>query len=87
MDDNIIPRSNCIWKETVYVFRRATSYFMKRIITIIIIFSRIFSQIGRSDIGLYFLINCLSPFLKIGVTLACFHISGYIEVDRILKII
>ena len=36
MSDNIIPRSNCIWKETVHVSRRPASYFMKCIINIII---------------------------------------------------
>ena len=35
MSDGIIPRGNCIWKETTHVSRRATSYFMKDIIIII----------------------------------------------------
>ena len=35
MSDNIIPRNNCIWKKTIHVSRRATSYFMKGIIIIL----------------------------------------------------
>ena len=34
-DDNIIPRSNCIWEETTHVSRRLASYFMKGIIIIL----------------------------------------------------
>ena len=48
------------------------------------IFFKILPQIGRRDIGLYILINCLSPFLNIGVTLASFHISEYMAVYKIL---
>ena len=29
--------------------------------------------------------NCLSFFLKIGVTLASFHISGYVEVFKVFS--
>ena len=35
MDDDIIPRSNCIWKEIVHVYQTAAFYFMK-VINIII---------------------------------------------------
>ena len=33
--DNIIPRSNCIRKETFNVSRRATFYFMKGIVIVL----------------------------------------------------
>ena len=50
-----------------------------------IIFSRIFPQMGRRDIGLYFLINnCSSPVLKIGVTFSDVWVNTslqYIAVD------
>ena len=38
MSDNTIPRSNCLWKETVHVSRRA--YFMKYIILVILTVQR-----------------------------------------------
>ena len=35
MGNNIIPRNNCIWEETIHVSRRATSYYVKGIIIIL----------------------------------------------------
>ena len=35
MGNNIIPRNNCIWEESIHVFRRATSYYVKGIIIIL----------------------------------------------------
>ena len=35
MSDNIIPRSNCVWEETIHVSRRMTSYFVKGIVIIL----------------------------------------------------
>ena len=30
MGNNIIPRNNCIWEETIHVSRRATSYYVSK---------------------------------------------------------
>ena len=35
MSNNIIPRNNCIWEETIHLSQRATSHFMKGIIIIL----------------------------------------------------
>ena len=40
MSNNIIPRNNCIWEKTIHVSRRATSYFVKGIIIIILTVQR-----------------------------------------------
>ena len=48
------------------------------------LFPKILPQIGRRDIGLYILINYLSPFLKIGVALASYPMPWYGEVVLII---
>ena len=35
MGNNIFPRNNCIWEETIHVSRRARSYYVKGIIIIL----------------------------------------------------
>ena len=42
-------------------------------------------QIRSNDIGLELLVDCLSLSLKIGITLASFHESGYKDVSRIFS--
>ena len=51
-------------------------------------FFEYFSTDGKQRYWSIVFISCLSPFLKMGVTLASLHMSGYIEVaSMFLKII
>ena len=51
------------------------------------IFSKTFPQIGKSNTGRQFVINCLSPFLWTGIMFAFFHSLGNDSVSiRFLKI-
>ena len=46
-------------------------------------FSKILPQIGKTDIGLQFVISSLKPPLCTGVTIACFTWSGKISCEKL----
>ena len=50
-----------------------------------IIFFKIFPKIVKKEIGRYLLINCLSFFLRNGIMLDLFQISGYLDFDELLN--